>query len=563
MVFQESTRKVLAYHEQTKHHLHRYARSPGYMDWANQPEPFRRFSGAPKIILNHPDNRDAPAYDSIFDPQSLPVQTLNRDTISRLFYDSLALSAWKQAPGTQPWPLRVNPSSGNLHPTEAYLICGPLPDELEEPAVFHYSPLGHHLEKRVDLRQEEWDRMVIGCNRDTLLVAFTSIYWREAWKYGERAFRYCNHDIGHALGAVALAAASLGWCSRLVESVSDQDLTCLLSLEGQEPGESEHPDCLLVISPTSSTLRLSIEQEMLQRLSGTRFFGQPNRLSQKHRLWTAIEHVSEATEYPGEKQTITSRSPVFPRQVSSSTQPARSLFRQRRSAVAMDSSGSISRQVFFRLLNRLAVAHEAVPFSLLPWDPLVSLLFFVHRVEDLAAGMYLLVRNPSHLSSLRAGLRHDFLWQSPRGIPEKVQFYLLEKGDFRDASKIISCHQNIASDGTFSLGMIARFEPVLTKFGPWYYRRIHWECGLIGQMLYLEAEAAEMSGTGIGCFHDDLFHELIGIEDHSWQTIYHFTVGKALEDSRLKTIPAYHHLNRVDPQPLRAPGSDPLEDLGE
>ena len=41
-----------------------------------------------------------------------------------------------------------------------------------------------------------------------------SIYWREAWKYGMRAFRYCHHDCGHAIAAVAYAAAALGWRTR-------------------------------------------------------------------------------------------------------------------------------------------------------------------------------------------------------------------------------------------------------------------------------------------------------------------------------------------------------------
>lgn len=37
---------VVAYHERIKHHVHRYASSLGYMDWATQPDPFRRYSGA-------------------------------------------------------------------------------------------------------------------------------------------------------------------------------------------------------------------------------------------------------------------------------------------------------------------------------------------------------------------------------------------------------------------------------------------------------------------------------------------------------------------------------------
>ncbi|HTP41892.1 MAG TPA: nitroreductase, partial [Nitrospiria bacterium] len=53
---------VLAYHEATKHHLNRYARGPGGLDWANQPDPFRRYDGAPLIPLNHVPAGERPLY---------------------------------------------------------------------------------------------------------------------------------------------------------------------------------------------------------------------------------------------------------------------------------------------------------------------------------------------------------------------------------------------------------------------------------------------------------------------------------------------------------------------
>jgi hypothetical protein len=30
-----------------------------------------------------------------------------------------------------------------------------------------------------------------------------------------------------------------------------------------------------------------------------------------------------------------------------------------------------------------------------------------------------------------------------------------------------------------------------------------------------------------------------------WQSLYHFTVGRAVEDPRLSTLPAYGHLDRA------------------
>lgn len=63
--------------------------------------------------------------------------------------------------------------------------------------------------------------------------------------------------------------------------------------------------------------------------------------------------------------------------------------------------------------------------------------------------------------------------------------------------------QDIASDGCFSLGMVARLEPTLHEKGVWMYPRLFWETGVLGQVLYLEAHAVGISATGIGCFFDN------------------------------------------------------------
>ena len=89
--------------------------------------------------------------------------------------------------------------------------------------------------------------------------------------------------------------------------------------------------------------------------------------------------------------------------------------------------------------------------------------------------------------------------------------------------------------------MLARFEDTLTQH-PHLYKHLYWETGMIGQVLYLQAEAYGLRGTGIGCFFDDVVHSILGLEDHSYQSLYHFTIGFPVEDDRLSTLPAYHHL---------------------
>ena len=103
----------------------------------------------------------------------------------------------------------------------------------------------------------------------------------------------------------------------------------------------------------------------------------------------------------------------------------------------------------------------------------------------------------------------------------------------------MSCGQAIAADGAFSVGMIADYMDALVGDGPPAYRRLFWEAGAIGQVLYLVAEAAGVHATGIACFFDDPVHELLDFTSRDWQSLYHFTVGAPVEDTRLSALPAY------------------------
>lgn len=209
----------------------------------------------------------------------------------------------------------------------------------------------------------------------------------------------------------------------------------------------------------------------------------------------------------------------------------------------MDGKTSISRDSFLRILSQLLPRGDSFPFALLPWRPRVSLLFFVHRVEGLSPGLYLLVRSPAHEASLRRELRPEFAWRTPPGLPEALPFYHLVEGDFRELAAQISCYQTIASGGCFALAMLADLSDVQER--PWFYPRLFWECGLVGQLLYLGAEAAGLQGTGIGCYFDDGLHDLVGVRGLPWQSLYHFTVGRGVVDRRLQTRPAYADLRRT------------------
>jgi SagB-type dehydrogenase family enzyme len=538
---QNSIDTVLDYHARTKHHLHRFAASSGYLDWDTQPNPFRTFAGAERIDLPLSASRLALAsYSDLYYPGRIVPVPLNRDSVGALLELALGLSAWKEYEKTR-WALRSNPSSGNLHPTEGYVVVPAIPGLAA--GVYHYLSRDHCLERRCIVEGARLEPLL----PRALLVGLSSIYWREAWKYGERAFRYCQHDIGHAIATVRYAAATLGWTARLLE-VSDPAIADVLGLSRKESfsgiaePDREQPETLLLVGPEVVS---PIDIEQLRNIvSGGTWIGRANALSPAHVEWPAIDVVAEATwrEEVGLSRNIAQAQSfecIAPEAIESSRLSAVQIIRQRRSAVALDDSTSIPARTFYGMLARLLPQNHMAPWDVLSWTPQLHCGVFVHRVDGLVPGLYLLTRNKASLEKLKGALNADFLFEQPSGCPEHLPFFKLVAGDFRQQAQVISCRQKIAGAGAFSLGMIADFNDSLQENGAWWYRRLFWEAGVLGQVLYLEAEAAGIRGTGIGCYFDDAFHSLLGLRDNQFQSLYHFTVGGPLEDTRLRTLPAY------------------------
>ena len=301
---------VRRYHDGTKHQFGAFARSLGYLDWASQPRPFRAFTGAPFFPLypdpSAPSNGYAPrpaTYDDL-SSRSVPAEPLSAAAIGDVLRHALGLSAWKEL-GASRWSLRVNPSSGNLHPTEAYVVCGALPGLAASPAVYHYAADRHGLEVRCTFDDHVW-RAASGDQADLLLVVLTSIHWRESWKYGERAFRYCQHDLGHAVAAVGMAAALVGWRAVLLPNWPHRAMAALTGIDRDEDfvdAEREEPGVVILAGAVSAVGRDPFSNERIQDLiEGVRrgrWSGRASQLSVEHVEWTFIDEIARATEAPG------------------------------------------------------------------------------------------------------------------------------------------------------------------------------------------------------------------------------------------------------------------------
>lgn len=507
---------VYHYHETTKHSALKHARSLGYMDWATQPNPYRSYNGAQKIKLKLSTGNITPLYTDIF--ADVPKAPLCIEAVSQLFQFSLAIAATKSFNGSS-WSLRCNASSGNLHPSEGYIILPPMDGIDEKCTVSHYNPQYHCLEKLASFDCDVLDK-------DEFLISISSVYWREAWKYGERAFRYVNLDAGHALRSLEISAKMLGWSFKRVD-IDVQKHNQLLGLDQKErfiQEEREDADILLLFSKKES-----IDIDKLLNAINFQFQSVANVLSPSHHRWEIIESVADATRQKSKSLSYVQMQEVerIPKYES------KEIVLKRRSAQMMNKDRSrISKEQFLRIL-------DSVKYEIIGHESFVSFAIFVHDVEDIQSGLYLYSRNKRHLKELRTLMKKSFVFEK---VEEDQELYLLQKGDFTMMAKNISCNQDIAKDGAFSLGMLCEFSNVINEYGAYMYKELYYECGSIGQQLYLEATSLDLSATGIGCFLDDVMHSLLGLENNLYQSLYHFTVGRAIVDSRLNTIEPYAYL---------------------
>lgn len=540
---------VKAYHQRTKHHLQRYAAGPQTLDWDAQPDPFRQWVGSPMTPLPLVADSVAVPWADLGVPGRVAPWPVNRTSVGLLLELSFALTAWKQQ-GPDRWALRANPSSGNLHPTEVYLLAQGVNGVQD--GLHHYAPREHGLA----LRAASGVRPAVGPalghqagDMPSLWVGLSSVQWREAWKYGERAFRYCQLDAGHAVGALRYAAAVLGWQARVVPGVPTADLAALLGLDRAPDfgrAEREEPELLIQVGqalPPHPVMPPAWGE-------ATAWQGQASLLD-AHPMyrWPVIDEVAQATRQPAgvvAERPVGSPSATSPPPSPSSSSDsltalsACTVIRGRRSAQHFDRRATLPADAFFR------IAQALMPRAGLPWDawpcpPRVHVVVYAHRVEGLVPGAYVLPRSEAGRLTMAQALQTGTDWQPVTTAPADLPLQCLaENAALAGALRTLSCHQAIGSDACLAVSLLAEFDDAV-DCGAWHYRELLQEAGLIGQVLYLQAEAEGYRGTGIGCYFDDAVHELLGLRDAHLQVLYHFTVGQPVVDPRISTEPPYAH----------------------
>jgi SagB-type dehydrogenase family enzyme len=558
---------VRAYHQRTKHQLQRFAAGPDTLDWDAQPDPFRQWAGSPLTLLPLVADALTPAWADLFERGKVVPQPFSRHTLAALLELSFGLTAWKQL-GPDRWALRANPSSGNLHPTEAYVRCEGLMDLAD--GLYHYAPREHALALRASRGARQMaaslatgavaaeGHMEAAPVEAQVWLGLSSIQWREAWKYGERAFRYCQLDAGHAVGAVRYAAAALGWQARVLEGLSHAELAALLGLDRDADfgrAEREEPELLIQLRPAQGQTPAWHAQRPSAWPGDAVWQGQASRLD-AHPMyrWPVIDEVAQATRAgpvadarkkgtaDGDQAISAAQTAHWSGEVKAAAQralePAATVIRGRRSAQHFDRREAMSAPAFWRMARAL-MPQAGLPFDVWPHAPRVHVVLYPHRVDGVLPGAYVLPRSASVMAALQAAMWPGRTMPKAPGTPEDVPLYALaEHPALAGTLRTLSCHQAIASDACLAVSLLAEFSGPVDAASS-RYRDLFQEAGLIGQALYLQAEAEGLRGTGIGCYFDDAVHELLGLKDQHLQVLYQFTVGVPMVDNRISTEPAY------------------------
>mgnify|MGYP005834836127 CR=1 FL=1 len=126
---------------------------------------------------------------------------------------------------------RAVPSAGATYPLEIFVA--------KKDGLFRYIPEGHKLKKemgedlRKDIARAALNQMFIA--DAGVVIVITAVLQRTAWRYGERAYRYLNNEVGHCAQNIHLEAVALGLGSVPVGAFDDEKIKKLLKLKKEEP----------------------------------------------------------------------------------------------------------------------------------------------------------------------------------------------------------------------------------------------------------------------------------------------------------------------------------------
>jgi SagB-type dehydrogenase family enzyme len=482
---QHNAEAALAYHNATKHSYDSVRANPHFLDFANQPLPFKIYPALEPLRLPGEMRQSGVAALSAI-AESVPAQTNSApdlEAVAQLLYLSAGITRQRKYSGGEIY-FRAAACTGALYEVELYLVCGELAGL---PAgLYHFAPAEFGLRQ---LRAGDYRGVLVEATASDPAIAHapmtivcTCTYWRNAWKYQNRTYRHFGWDNGTLLANLLAVATALGLPAKVVGGFVDERVNGLLDVDAQREvafslvalGHSLTfpPQPPVEIAPLGlETVRVSrseIDYPLMREMHAASSLHSAEEVA----AWRGGAVPADSPPPAG---------PVIPLQPLSEDEMSRDAIEQvtlRRGSSRRFAQTPITLPQLSTMLDR---ATRGVPADFL--DPMGAqlnhLYLIVHAVDGLEPGAYLFHRD--------------------RGVLE-----LLKPGNFRDQAGYLGLEQRLPADAAVDIFFLADLRPILQRFGDRGYRAVQLEAGLLGGKLYLAAYAQHLGATGLTFYDDDV-----------------------------------------------------------
>ena len=471
---------ALTYHEATKHSEVSIGASAHYLDWDNKPAQFKEYKNLASIAL--PRNFPRPEKNSIKaiegETKDVGAEQIDVEVLSELLFFSAGLTR-KMRFGKELNYMRAASATGALYPIELYVICGRIHGL--EAGVYHFNPLHFSLAK---LREGDYRAALdYAGSSDSLsaplTLAFTSLAWRNAWKYEARSYRHWFWDSGVIVANLLATSNSAGLSTRVALGFVDSEVDRLLGLEakkeatvalavvGASPAERAESGHKTIPSLALEVNRLSTEEVEYPIIWET------NEASQ---FKTKLETESWRKSLGPSKRTVPLTAPAFPlRESEEALSPRLDEVILLRGSTRKFAREPIS---FDRLSTIIRASASKIPLDFLPDnETLIDFYFIGNDVQGLPPGSYFYNMNTESIEQLKV-LRN------------------------RSMSGYLCLGQQLFSDASVVFFLMADLDSALKSLGNRGYRSAQFEAGVRAGKIYLSSYAVGIGASGSTFFDD-------------------------------------------------------------
>src|ERR1700674_216722 len=473
------------YHDGTKHSYTSIRTNPHFMDWSNQPLPFKIYPTLEPLRLPNEVRQTGVAALSAI-AESVPAHTNaspDLEAVAQLLYLSAGITRKKNYPGGEIY-FRAAACTGALYEVELYLVCSDLANL--QAGVYHFAPAEFGLRR---LRAGDYRQVLLEATggepaiaRAPLAIVCTCTYWRNAWKYQARTYRHFGWDNDTLLANLLAVATALGLPARVVCGFVDTSVNRLLDVDPQRevafslvalghvaaPPPPSHAEISPLLLETVPPSQREVDYPLMREIHAASSLDSPEEVE-------ASRGQTPVTDFPPPAGATVQLQPLSDAEMP--RDPLEQVI-QRRGSTRKFARSPITLPQLSTMLDR---ATRGVPADFLdpPGAQLNDLYLIVHAVEGLLPGAYVFHRS--------------------RGLLE-----CLKQGNFRADAGYLGLEQELPADAAVDIFLLADLRPIFQRFGNRGYRAVQLEAGILGGKLYLAAYSQRLGATGLTFFDDDV-----------------------------------------------------------